>query len=115
MSIAHTMLKQTMCYWAAPVADGYGGHTFSAAVELSCRWERVPKWFTDNDGAEALAVASVFCETQLTPGGWLWLGTLATLPSPSTDPRTITGARTIRQFDWIGDIKGAKEVGRAYL
>lgn len=72
------------------MADDYGEAKVKAAVEIAVRWEegrRDPLSPQEN----ALAYdARVVVGQKVLPGSVLWLGALATLPSPLVDLFTVT-------------------------
>jgi len=96
-------LDQKAVYWATPVSDGLGGHTFTTAVEIDVRWEDKQILFVDIDKREVLSTAIVYSVTDYTIGGYFYLGTLSSL-SDSTNPKTIDGAREIRNVSKVPSV-----------
>jgi len=75
---------------SATVTDDYGEQKIKAAVEIAVRWEegrRDP--LSPQENALAYDARAVVGQKVL-PGSVLWLGTLATLPSPLVDLFTVT-------------------------
>lgn len=100
MTIGAVAYKQTATYWGAPVQNGFGGNTFSAPVELACRWENVTERFMDSDGVEGISNAKVWTFDPLDVGGYLFLGS-----SVAADPTTVNKAYMIRRCDEIPDLR----------
>ena len=109
-------LNQTAVYWGTPAADGYGGYTFDEPAELTVRWEKVQKQFTDPQGEEKLSQAVVYLAQDVDVGGMLYLGTLADLGSAEeAAPLTVAGTYRIAAFEKIPDTDGETYVRRAWL
>ena len=116
MSIAGFLIKirkQEAVYWATPVDDGYGGFTWTAPVEIKCRWEDVSDLFIDENGEQQISNAEVITDRVVTLGGYLWLGDLES--STPNDPMTLENAYKIRKFESIPDIANNVNVMTAIL
>lgn len=108
-------LNQKCCYWAAPVADGYGKFTYAAVVEIDCRWNNKAMRYINKEGEQKVTTAVVIVNQDLVLGGFLWLGAEADLPSPHTDPTTVSGAYAIGFFSKVVSLDGIDVVRKAYL
>jgi len=108
-------LKQTGVYWGNPAPDGWGGNTFDEAVEIDCRWEDRQELFIDKEGNQVLSQAVVFTGQDVDLGGYLYLGDLDDLDSDYSDPKIIDGAREIRAFQKVPDIKGTRYQRKVWL
>jgi len=99
MSIVVKMRKQDAVLWDSPVADGYGGHTFDAPVQIRCRWDDEQTLVLDENGNEVVSGATVYPDRTPTKGtdgwGYMYEGTLASIAGVNTDPRAVDGARKI--------------------
>lgn len=92
MTLANTdLMFQTATYWGSPVPDGFGGGTFPAPIEISCRWEERTQTYIDKDGNESQSAAVVYPDRELDQDGWLFLGS-----SAEADPHAVSGAFEIR-------------------
>ena len=120
--------KQTAVYWASPVADGYGGYTFSDPEEIYCRWADEQQMFQSDDGSQLVSKAVVHVLEDVDMNGVLYLGTLSDLEdlydasegdssSEWYDPYQIdTGLCIIKKFTKTPAIKSTTEfVRKAYL
>jgi len=91
--------KQTIVYWAAPVPDGYGGHTYTAPVELDCRIEEVIEIIQSEMDEEIISRAAAYLDRQLDRGGYVYVGTLDDSviddSAASEDPKNVEGAMVI--------------------
>lgn len=103
-------LKQTATYWASPVADGYGGYTFTSPFAIDCRWILKQELFIDAKGKEKVSAAIVLLGQDVDLGGYLFLGT-----STESNPKDADGSFEIRSFAKIPDIKGASFLRKAWL
>jgi len=111
-------LKQTCVYWGSPIVDGYGGRTFDAPVELSCRWEDRRELFRDASGNEVVSESIVLLGQSVDLGGFLYLGTISDLDSSLSVPSEVDGmeaAREIRYVKKTPDLKGTIRTRRVFL
>jgi len=118
MSIITRMRKQKAVYWATPVPDGHAGFTWTAPVEISCRWDDEQKIFVDPSGEEKLSTAIIYPDRVLTLEGYLWEGTLVDLEEDNavtTDPRNIDGARQIKQLAKTPNLRNTETLYTAYV
>ena len=112
--------KQTAVYWANPVADGFGGFTFDAPVELSSdndnavRWEETQEKFVDSIGEEHLSRAIVYLTDDVEVGEYLMLGELADLDS-SQNPEGQEGAYRVMRFSKTPNVRGTQYERKAWL
>jgi len=110
------LLNQTAVYWSSPTEDGYGGFTFSAPVEISCRWQTSTKVITAGNGDQIVSRAVVYVNQDLDEQGMLYLGTLDDLDSSQeAEPRTVSGACVIRRFDKTPSVEAGEYLRKAYL
>ena len=122
MRVITKMMKGTCVYW--PLAstesggvdyDDYGQPLHAAPIELACRWEDRNEEFIDPKGTARTSRALVYVESDVTPGGMLYNGTLDELPSGYLTPRDIDGAWEILRFDKLPTFKYTAYLRTAYL
>lgn len=101
---------QTATYWATPVADGYGGHTFTAPVSLTVRWEERTERFINPQGDPEYSRAIVILGQDVTVGGFLYLGS-----SAEADPTDVQNAFRIRAFEKVPNVQGTAYQRTAFL
>ena len=98
---------QTAVYWGNPQEDGYGGKTYDAPVEISCRWEEGGEVMRDvnriqnqfSPGEEFIPQATVYVLQDLDTYGRLYLGTLDDLDSADQEnPEDVEEAYEIKKF-----------------
>ena len=104
------LCQQSAVYWGAPVADGYGGWTYSAPVEILIRWEEEIATegnvqMQDHNSAGGVN-AIVISPTALEKNSFVKLGTLADLVAPTTDPRAQGETYQIMGVRKCVDVKG---------
>lgn len=107
-------LNQFATIWANPVADGYGGFTFSTPVKVSCRWEGTTQLVLNpTTGREVVSTASVWLnsDVSISEGGMLAEGDQTAYSSPYE----AEGARTVILVVRVPDMKGTETVVRAML
>jgi hypothetical protein len=109
MSIVVKMRKQYAVLWDNPVADGYGGHTFDAPIQIRCRWDDEQTLVLDENGNEVVSGATVYPDTTPTKGtdgwGYMYEGTLASITGVNTDPRAVDGSRKILTVGKVPSLK----------
>lgn len=102
---------QAAVYWGSPQPDGYGGFTFAAGAEVSVRWEDRLRVFIDATGREQQSRATVYGGGELDVGGFLYLGTLASLTgAQQADPYEVDGSRPIAVRESITSVGGTKTI-----
>ncbi len=82
--------KQTLSYWGTPVANGYGGWSWDAPIEIKGRWVDKQELFINAAGEQVLSKAKVFVDRDLDMGGYIYSGTSSTV-----DPTDVVGAHRI--------------------
>lgn len=114
--ITTKFLKQTACYWGAPVNDGYGGFSWAAPIEIPVRWTDSTQVVSDGKGNQIVCKSVVMVAVDLQELGMLYLGTLDDLDSAEEDdPASVDGCYQIKRFDRIPTIKGTTFLRVAYL
>lgn len=103
---------QVATYWANPVPDGFGGHTYDAPRAIVCRWEERRERFTDQNGDEHTSKAVVYVREDLDLGGYLYLGEIS---DPDQLPELTTGAHRIQEVKRIPDLRNVVQERRVYL
>ena len=103
-------LNQTITYWANPTSDGWGGSTFDTPVAITGRWEDRQELYRDADGQEVLSHAVVFVGQDVDIKGYLYLGT-----SVAANPKNVDGAREIKSFRKIPNLKATAFARKAWL
>lgn len=96
-------MRQTATYWGPGVADGFGGKTYAAPIQVKVRWEDTNVLFVDQNGNEVVSKAVVYVDTDLSVGGYLLLGI-----STASNPTTIIGTHEIRNISKSPNIRGTK-------
>lgn len=114
MSIISKMRRQKAVWWAQGGTDDYGNPTYSAAVEINCRWEDVIKEYIDSQGAKRLSSAVVYVDRDMKPGDILRLGTLASVTAPSA-PKSNTGWAAVEAFHNLPNLKTTEFLKTCYL
>ncbi len=94
-------LRQVATYWATGAPDGFGGLSLSAPVPIKCRWEDRTELIRSPNSGEITTTARVYVDQDVDIEGYLFLGS-----SVVTDPTTVAGAREIRDFKRLPDIRG---------
>ena len=115
MALVTKMLKQKAVRWAKSGTDTYGADTWSAAAEVSVRWEDKAVLFMDKNNVQTVSSAVVYVGSDVKVGDWLWLGTLISLPSGSVDPRKVAGAYEVKSFGKVPNLKCTLFLRTCYL
>lgn len=109
-------LNQTAVYWGSPQDDGYGGRFFASGVEIPTRWHHRQELFVDAEGREQRSHAVVYVSSDLDIGGYLYLGTLASLSSAQEgDPLLVAAAYEIRAVGKSPNLRADKFTRKIWL
>ena len=103
-------LKQTITYWGSPISDGWGGSTFDTPITIDGRWEDRQELFRDAEGQEVLSHVVVYVDQDVDIKGYLYLGT-----SVVTTPASVDGAREIRSFRKVPNLKATAFARKVWL
>lgn len=117
MSIITKMRKQDAVYWPPAKADNFGRPAYGAPVDVKCRWDDVAENFIDpKSGTVAVSNSKVYVDRDVALDGWLWLGTVATIPGgPGTPPGDVDGALPVRKFEKNPNLKASEFLRTATL
>ena len=109
--------KQDAVYWANPVPDGTGGHTYDTPEDIKVRWEDRQELFIDADGRERMSNAVVFYTLDFNLGGYLYLGTSADFDSSEdlSNPEVLDNCFKIMKTAKIPNIRGTQFWRKAWL
>jgi len=114
-NIIEKIRRQKAIYWAPASNDGYGNKTFSAPIEIDCRFEDVTNVITDATGRERVSNSLAYVDRELETEGYLKKGRLTDLDSSDSDPREIDKAHEIVRFDELPDFRNRKVLLTAYM
>jgi hypothetical protein len=114
MALITKMLKQKCVRWPKSGTDEYGKDSWGTAVEVSVRWEAKNQLVKNSKGEEKVSSSTVYVASDVVEGDWLWLGTLTSLPSGSTDPRKVVGAYQVLAFNKTPNMKATLFLRTAY-
>lgn len=103
-------LKQLATYWAATTNDGFGGTSFAAPVPVLVRWQDKAELFQDAEGQEVTSSAVVYVAEPLALEGYLFLG-----ESVVADPRSVVGAKKIRQRGASPNLRATEVLNKVWL
>jgi len=104
---------QTAVYWEPGANDGFGNKTWSAGVEISCRWDGVTELIMNRHGVEIASQAQLIVTADINVEGYLYLGTLASLETAEqTDPKLIADAYPIQKFEKSPEFKSTDKFVR---
>ena len=75
------LLDEISVYWEPPVRDGLGGYAWNYPIEIKSRWQYAPAVTYAPNGAEVPARASVWVNTDVKIGSYLWQGVIKEVDS----------------------------------
>lgn len=97
----HDALVQTVTWWRVTGHDGTGKPSFAAPVAIKGRWEGRTRRFADGQGEVRVSRAEVRVDRDVSAQDWLALGR-----HTSGDPRTVSGAGPVQDFQAVPDSAG---------
>lgn len=99
-------MPDVVTYWAPSAGtDAYGKRTFSAPVQLSCRWEDKIEQIRSKMGTEYVAKSRIFLSQPVDLDGFVYYGT-----STQASPYDQTNAWEIQQVGRSPDLRGLKSL-----
>jgi len=101
---------QDATYWASPVPNGFGGHTFAAPVQIKVRWEDKTEEFLTALGEPVFSQSVLYIDQDIDIGGYMFLGT-----SLTADPTTVEGAFPVKRFAKTPSLRNAEYERKAWL
>lgn len=108
--------KKKAVYWALLGRDSSGAPKFAAAVEIPVRWNDKQEEFFDDKGRQCVSKAAVHVDRDVTIGGFMWYGTIASLSGNQlTIPSSNKGAEEIRGMRKVDDFGGKETFRRVFL
>lgn len=114
MNIA-ALLHQHAVYWCPSSIDGYGKTTFLPPEDVVVRWQDVQEEFVDNDGRLQRARSVVYCNKPLKEGGFLYLGTLFSIPvAYRGTPDKLALSQMIRKLQTSQSVSATYQLYKAY-
>jgi len=103
------LLNQTAVYWAPGASDGEGGLSFTAGVEIDCRWEDKQIKYLDIQGETQVSQSVIWTDQDVSLKGYLFFGDLDDLNSAAeADPTEEDDAYEIKSFNKIPSVDGAQ-------
>lgn len=103
-------MKQTATYWAPGSNDGFGGVSFSAPIQVSCRWQDKAELFRDAQSRELTSSTIVYPASPLERQGYLYLGI-----STEANPHNVDGTKEIRQIGSSPSLGNTETLNKVWL
>lgn len=100
MSWTQRHLHQTITHWPRLGNDGFGGSTYDSPRFIKGRWEDRSELFLDRQGTERRADSVVYLAEDIGEEDYLYNG-----ESSVADPTKVTGAREVRSFQKLPDLR----------
>lgn len=113
-SVFARFMPNVAVYWPPASNDGFGRFILGDPIEVVCRWEDKAVKFVTPQGQEAVSDAIVYVGRKVAIGGWLALGD-ETAVGTGVDPRSLAGAREIRQVHSSPSLAGDEVLYKAIL
>lgn len=111
MTTAYTRgMNQTATYWAPGARDVYGKRAMATPIRITCRWQSKTEVVVGPDGKEFTSSAIIYPDQALLREGWLYLGNVTT-----ADPRTVEGAKEIKQIAQSPSLNNSQVLHKAWL
>lgn len=103
-------LREIITYWA-PLGTGvFGEDTFDAPKQVNARWEDRQEMIRDKAGQEVISTSRIWLSEDISINGYLFRGETNEL-----DPLQVDGAKEIRQFSKVPDLRYITQTLVAYL
>jgi len=106
-------------YWKRTGISESGSDTFSAAVEISCRWDRMTVVFKDQFGKERSSRSQVMVDREMEIGDYLLEATIEEYDLLSIDkkqnPKLLADAWAVSFFERVPNLRNTIIFRRAWL
>lgn len=103
-------MQQTLTYWAFVDLDRFSKSTFSAPVQLRCRWQEVAVLFKDSQGQQRTSSAIVYPEYPLGLKGYVKRGI-----DNTAHPVGLAGAYEILQNGDSPNLTGTITLNKVFI
>jgi hypothetical protein len=108
MGIITRCRVHTAVYWQSKGSDGKGGNVYANPVEVKCRWDDDEELVVQVGTYRHICGTTVFCDRVVHEGDMMWLGTLASVPTPLTNhPQELREAKTVRRVIRIAKLRNS--------
>jgi len=111
VSISRDYLLQTATRWPYSGPDAFGDGDYDAPELIDVRWEDRRELIRDADGRQFASSAVVYAGQPLAMQDYLAPGD----ETASSDPRSVAGAREIRQVGRVPSLDASDEVLKHWL
>lgn len=108
MTISTRKLNQSAIYWAKSTQDGYGDYSYSAPVQILCKWEDKTEIVKNSKGEEVVSNSIVYVDREINFEDFLELGTLEV--STPASPEDSQNAYPVIRKDSITSINNTETV-----
>lgn len=114
------LLDEPTVFWGPPIRDGAGGYSsWPVPSQIYGRWEynidrNGPTITYSQNGTTIVARTSVWIDSEVTPGSYLYKGELSALPDGST-PETVEEAYQVVAVKNVRAIDTKDYLYKAYL
>lgn len=103
-------MVMSLTYWAPNGSDRYGKMQFAAPITVNGRWEDKQQEFISPTGDTLTSKSVAYALQPILIDGYLYNGT-----SAASDPRSVTGARQVRQSLRVPSLSTLEEVVQAIM
>lgn len=110
MSWTTRNLRERITHWPKQGNDGFGGTTFGSPQTLKARWEDRAELVLDEAGDEVRAESVVYLASDVAEGDYIYNGI-----SNASDPTTVDGAKKVKTFQKLPDLRVNAYERRAFL
>lgn len=104
---SHRHFSQVATIWRT-TPDGFGGYSFAYPELINCRWEDKAELIPGS--ATEASSAVVYPESEVSAEDYLYLGS-----SGELSPTSVVGARRVRAFSRIPNLRNLKTIYKCWL
>lgn len=114
MSLITRMRKQKAIWWERSAGtDRHGKYSFSAPVEIDCRWEDVRGEILSPTAERQMSVTTVYVDRDMSVGDRLQLGEMES--DTPDNPMDSATSHEIQRFEKLPNLKKTEYLLTAYL
>jgi hypothetical protein len=114
------LLDEPTVFWPPPSRDGYGGvSVWEIPVQINGRWQYSIGAFGDTieynrDTSTIHGKTSVWLDTSIPVGSWLWKGLISEIPPPGT-PQEVVGVAQVISVKRVRSLVDNEYLNKVYL
>jgi len=98
-SILDILLNLEGAYWPPGVADKFGQSSYGTVVQIRCKEQSTSGQGISSQGKTYNKTGSVYTDTEVVAGGYIWVGTFSAVPATPPNKQIIQSVSKTKDPD----------------